>query len=189
MRDIPQSVIDALESGVFRPLFLVSIAFDTPLNFSSSYGSITVDGTEYFGAGNLGNITSAKENSQLEPNQLEITLAGISDTSLTAVGESNYLNRDVVVKVAFLDDSGQIIGGDAVFNYYIGKTDEVKYQYGKTSSITVIARDRLADWSRPRVERNMNADQQALYPGDKGFEFVGQIADKRIVWPTAEFFE
>jgi hypothetical protein len=35
----------------------------------------------------------------------------------------------------------------------------------------------------------MNADQQARYPGDKGFEFVGQIADKKIIWPNGEFFE
>lgn len=188
MRDIPQSIIDALESSIFRPLFLVDIDFDTPLRFSSSYSIVTVRGVEYFGGGNVGKITSAKENSDLEPNQIEITLAGISDAALTAIGGSNYMNRPVVIKVAMLDEVGQVINDDTM-NYFIGKTDEVKYNYGKNSSITVIARDRLADWSRPRVERNMNADQQARYPGDKGFEFVGQIADKKIIWPTGEFFE
>lgn len=188
MRDIPQSIIDALESRVFRPLFLVEIDFDTPLRFSSAYVNINVQGVDYFGGGNFGSITSAKENSDLEPNQVEITLAGISDASLAAVGSSNYINRDVRIKVAMLDEQGQVIN-DETMNYFIGKTDEVKYKYGKTSFITIIAIDRLADWSRPRVERNMNADQQARYPGDKGFEFVGQIADKKIIWPNGEFFE
>lgn len=188
MRDIPAEIITALESGNFRPLFMVEIEFDTPLYFSSAFGERTVASISYFGAGNLGNITSAKENSDLDPNQVEITLAGISDASLTAVGTSNYLNRDVRIKVAMLDDNGAVLG-NTTFNYFIGKTDEVKYNYGKNSSITITARDRLADWSRPRIERNMNADQQARYPGDKGFEFVGQVADKRIVWPSGEFFE
>jgi hypothetical protein len=188
MRDIPAGIVTALESSIFRPLFLVEIQFDTVLRFSSAYGAITVAGVEYLGAANLGNITSAKENSDLDPNELKITLAGISDASLSAVGSSNYLNRDIAVRVAMFDEDGGVID-DAVMNYFIGKTDDVKFNYGKQSSIVVTARDRLADWSRPRVERNMNSDQQATYPGDKGFEFVGQIADKKIIWPKGEFFE
>ena len=79
MRDIPAEIITALETGNFRPLFMVEIEFDTPLYFSSAFGERTVSGISYFGAGNLGNIKSAKENSDLDPNQIEITLAGISD--------------------------------------------------------------------------------------------------------------
>ena len=188
MRDIPAGIVAALESSIFRPLFLVEIQFDTVLRFSSAYGAITVAGVEYLGAANLGNITSAKENSDLDPNELKITLAGISDASLSAVGSSNYLNRDIAVRVAMFDEDGGVID-DAVMNYFIGKTDDVKFNYGKNSSIVVTARDRLADWARPKVERNINSDQQAAYPGDKGFEFVGQVTDKKIVWPKGEFFE
>ena len=188
MRYIPAGIVTALESSIFRPLFLVEIQFDAVLRFSSAYGAITVAGVEYIGAANLGNITSAKENSDLDPNELKITLAGISDASLSAVGNSNYLNRSVVIKVAMFDEDGGVID-DTAMNYFVGKTDDVKFNYGKQSSIVVTARDRLADWSRPRVERNMNSDQQAAYPGDKGFEFVGQIADKKIIWPKGEFFE
>ena len=188
MRDIPAGIVAALESSLFRPLFLVEINFDTVLRFSSAYGAITVAGVEYIGAANLGNITSAKENSDLDPNELKITLAGMSDASLSAVGSSNYLNRDIAVRVAMFDEDGGVID-DAVMNYFIGKTDDVKFNYGKNSSIVVTARDRLADWARPKVERNINSDQQAAYPGDKGFEFVGQVTDKKIVWPKGEFFE
>ena len=188
MRDIPAGIVTALESPIFKPLFLVEIEFDTVLRFSSAYGAITVAGVEYIGAANLGNITSAKENSDLDPNELKITLAGISDAALEAVGNSNYMNRAVAVRVAMFDDDGSIID-DAVMNYFIGKTDNVNFQYGKQSSIVVTARDRLADWARPKIERNMNSDQQADYPGDKGFEFVGQVADKKIIWPKGEFFE
>jgi hypothetical protein len=189
MRDIPQAIIDALDDGVFRPLYLVEIQFDTPLMFSSTYAEITVGGKTYFGGGNLGSVSSFRENSSLEPNQLEITLAGISDAALAAVGDSNYLNRDVVIRMAMLDENGQPLGDGATFNYFVGKTDEVRFSYGKASAITVIARDKLADWSRVKTEKNVNAYHQARYPGDKGFEFVAQVADKKIIWPSGEFFE
>lgn len=188
MRDIPAEIITALDSANFRPLFLVEILFDTPLHFSSAFGEITINSTTYFGAANLGSISSFKENSDLDPQQLEITLAGVSDASLSAIGTSNYLNRDVFVRVAMIAEDGSIIGSGAM-DYFIGKTDEVRFTYDKQGAITVVARDKLSDWSRPKVERNVNADHQARYPGDKGFEFVSQVADKDIVWPTGEFFE
>lgn len=188
MRNIPAEIITALEASVFRPLFLVEIQFDTVLRFSSSSGPVTVAGVEYIGAANLGSISSSKENSGLEPNQISIKLAGISDASLAAVGTSNYINRPVTVKVAMVDEDGGVIGNTAM-NYFIGKTDDVKFVYGQQSAIEITARDRLADWARPKVERNMNADQQAKYPGDRGFEFVGQVTDKKIIWPKGEYFE
>jgi len=188
MRDVPAGIIAKLESRIFKPLFLVEIMFDTALRFSSSHGAITVGGVEYFGGANLGKITSAKENSDLDPNEMKITLAGISDASLEAVGNSNYMNRPVAIRIAMFNDDGSVVD-NTYMNYFIGKTDDVKFNYGKQSSIVIAARDRLADWSRPRIERNMNADQQARYPGDKGFEFVGQIADKKIIWPKGEYFE
>ena len=188
MRNIPAEIITALDQGIFRPLFLVEIDFDEPLLFSSAYTEITIGGKTYFGGGNLGRVRSFKENTDLDPTQMEITLAGISDASLAAVGGSNYLNRDTYVRIAMLDDQGQPLGG-TTFNYFVGKTDEVKFAYGKTSAITVIARDKLADWARVKTEKNVNAYQQAQYPGDKGFEFVGQVADKKIIWPKGEFFE
>ena len=188
MRTIPQAIIDALDDGVFRPLFLVEIDFDDPLRFSSAYTEMTVEGVTYFGGGNLGYVKSFSENTDLEPKQMELGLAGISDASLSAVADSNYINRNVRIKVAMLDENGQPLG-DTAMAYFIGKTDEVKFTYGKRSEITVIARDRIADWSRPRIEKNVNAYHQAKYPGDKGFEFVNQVADKKIIWPAGEFFE
>lgn len=188
MRDIPTDLMNAFQSNTFRPIFLVKIMFDTVLRFSSADHDKVFKGETYLGAGNVGKITPFKENGSLEPSQMDISVAGISPSILQAIGNSNYLNRDVFIWVGSINDDGSIAGDDGMY-YFIGKTDEVRYEYGKYSAIKIIARSRLADWSRPRVERNMNADQQAKYPGDKGFEFVSQIQDKKIIWPRGEFFE
>lgn len=187
MRDIPSEVITALESGVFRMAFLVRLEFDTPIRFSSLYESRTFGDYTYTGGGNLGSISSFKENTDLEPNNYEVSLSGVNQATLSAVGGSDYLNRVAVCEVVMLDESGNSLGDP--MTYFVGFVDEVKFTYAKRASIKVTVRDRLADWNRVKIERNVNADQQARYTGDKGFEFVSQVADKKIIWPAQEFFE
>ncbi len=188
MRDIPNDIITAFESAQFTTLILVEIEFPTPIRFCSAYTAVTIDGTQYIGGGSLGSVSTIRENTDLDPQELDITLAGIEDATLNAVATSDYLNQDVTVKLAMLNDQGQVIGGQTML-YFFGKTDQVSFDFGSKSAITVAARNRLADWSRPRVERNLNSDQQAKYPGDKGFEFVAQVAEADIVWPAGEFFQ
>lgn len=188
MRDIPQSIIDALDNQTLRPVVFVEIMFNTPLRVSSLPDQYTLNGDVYTGRGNLGSISDSTENQDLDPQQIEIKLAGISDEALQLVDRTSYLNRDVTVRWGLLDDQGALLG-DTTFIRFIGKTDEAKYNIEESAFITIIARDRLADWSRPRIEKNTNAEQQARFPGDKGFEFAAQVADKKIIWPRGEYFE
>lgn len=186
MRNIHPDVIAALESRLFREVYFVEILFDDPLRFTSAYSSMLVGGVEYFGAGNLGSVSPIKETSELEPQQFEIQVAGVSESSLAAVVTERYLNRDATCLMALLDDQGQIIGDP--IHYFSGKTDEVTVNVGAVGSITITVRDDLADWARPRVERYTNADQMARYPGDKGLEYISQVADKEVVWPASSYF-
>lgn len=186
MRDIPQAVIDALESRNFKPIFFVEILFATPLRFTSFYASKTVGGVEYFGLGNLGAVSSVSEGTDLDPQQLSISIAGVSQTSLAGALTEPYINRDAKVMVGMLDDNDELLSDP--FNYFVGKVDEMKVHYGKQGKIEIIVRDRLADWARPRIERYTNAAQQARYPGDKGLEFVSQVAEKEIIWPASSYF-
>lgn len=186
MRDIPAAVISALESAVFRPVVFVEILFQTPLRFTSFYSSLVVGGETYVGLGNLGSIDGVSENTDLDPQQLSVSIAGVSQASLAGALTEPYINRDARVMIGLMDDQGELLSDP--FNYFVGKVDEMKVVHAKEGRITIILRDRLADWNRPRIERYTNAAQQALYPGDKGFEFVSQVADKEIIWPASSYF-
>ncbi|MGP4843304.1 hypothetical protein ACTXGQ_04160 [Marinobacter sp. 1Y8] len=186
MRDVHPDLIDAFQSRLFRPIYFVEILFDTPLRFTSAYASVTLGGVEYFGAGNLGSVGPVEEGTDLDPQEFKISVAGISHASLAAVVTERYLNRSARCLVGLLSDEGQMIGEP--LEYFSGLTDEIQVDFGKIGAISITVRDRLADWARPKVERYTNADQQARYPGDKGLEFVSQVADKDIVWPASSFF-
>lgn len=186
MRDIHPDVIAALDSHLFRPLYFVEIMFDDPLRFTSAYSSMTIDGKEYFGAGNLGSISPVSEGTDLDPQEYKITAAGVSDASLAALVPARYMNREVTSMTALVDDQGQIIGEPMLS--FLGNTDDVQAEIGDVGRVTVTVRDELADWARPKIERYTNADQQARYPGDKGLEYVSQVADKEIIWPASSYF-
>jgi hypothetical protein len=67
--------------------------------------------------------------------------------------------------------------------------DQPTCEHGKTGMIEVTVTDESADWTRVRSERYTDQDQQAVYPGDKGFEFVSSIASKEVIWPASTFFD
>jgi len=63
-----------------------------------------------------------------------------------------------------------------------GRMDTMNIALGKTATITLTAESRLIDWSRPRIRRYTNADQQERFSADKGFEFVSDTVEIEIVW-------
>lgn len=187
-RSIDAATIAALESAVVKWLILVKIEFDGgTIAFNSTLGDVNYNGTNYIGFGTLGSVSQLEEDGQLNPQKFNISLSGINPSVLAAVLTEDYLNRPAICHIAALDDNNAIIGTPII--YFDAKVDSVSASYGKTASISIIARDKLADWNRPKVERYTDQDQQARYPGDKGFEFITSIADKEIIWPAKAWFE
>ena len=43
------------------------------------------------------------------------------------------------------------------------------------------------DWQRPRAGRFNNEDQQSYWPGDRFFEYVPQMVEKQIIWPSKDW--
>ena len=187
-RSIDAATITALEQGVVRWLVLVKIEFDGgTIAFNSTLGDFDYDGQTYTGFGALGSVSRLEEGSELDPQSFTISLSGINPAVLSAVLNEDYLNRPAICHIAPLDDDNQIIGTPIL--YFDAKVDSVSASFGNTASISITARDKLADWNRPRIERYTDQDQQARYPGDKGFEFVTSIASKEIIWPARAWFE
>ena len=76
--------------------------------------------------------------------------------------------------------------GDRIL-FLEGSMDEIDLSYGRTSAATIKLKDRLADWDRAQSERWSHEEQQALYPGDRGFEDVASLENKTIIWPGVDW--
>jgi hypothetical protein len=189
MRVIHPDVITALEQPVIRVAFLCLIEFPAPnrLAFTSLLDDYEFNGETFVGLGNLGSISGLDEGSELNPAEYEVTLSGIADEILQAASSMAYLNHPATVWMMLLDENHQTIGEPMIWSK--GLTDGAQISYGKSSVVSIQVRNRLVDWQRPRVERYTDGDQQAMHAGDKGLEFVADIASKEVEWPAGSWFQ
>lgn len=188
MRNIDPVTLEAMRQRVVRFMVLVKIDFPgATLAFNSGLDTVQLNGDTYTGFGNLGSVSGLDESGDISPNQYAIKVSGVSDEVLAAATDSQYLNNPAIVYLATLDADYQITGDP--FIWFRGLTDSVDIAYGQESSVTINVRDRLTDWQRPKIERYTDADQQRMHPGDKGFEFVTEIASKDVNWPAESWFK
>ena len=157
------------------------------LDFSSGFVRLNSAGTDlawnsytWLGIGRLGSVEAIQEGDDLEARGVALTLSGIPSALLTPALTENYQGRSAKLWLAPLD-SGHAVLADPVL-VFSGRMDNMIVSLGETGTITLNCESRLADWSRPRVRRYNDADQQAEYAGDKGFAFVEQMVDRQIVW-------
>lgn len=186
MRNIHPDVQALLDQKNVRFIFLVDIQLDIgSLAFNTSLASYNFNSKTYLGASTLGEISPIQEGSSLDPSTCTITMNALNSALLSTFLSEEYVNRDVIIHVAFLDDSNQIVGDP--FIYFWGQISSLTVNYGKRASINIDLKDKLALWDRHKIKRLTHQEQQSIFAGDLGFEYAAQIADKEIIWPAAEY--
>lgn len=174
----------AAAASVVRPIMLVRLDFaNQPVLAHTSLGDLAAMGETYKGVGNLGGLSALKEGTQARSYGAQLTLSGLDPALVATVQVEHYRGRDERIYIGLLNENHQLIGTPS--QEWRGRMDYCDISLGETASITLNAESRLADCDRPRVRRYTHEDQQDLYPGDMGFEFVAAMVNKDIVWGRA----
>ena len=163
MKSCGASTLAALASGHVALVQLVLFAFpsgDVALN--NSTWDLTYGGKTYRGAYGLGSIGTIKD-APGEIQGLRLEMDGGSSASVA-------LALDAPVEWAGTLDTMSLS------------------EDGQTAVISVTAESKAVDLLRGNPSTYTDADQQALYPGDRAFEYVVAQADKPVVWPAREYF-
>lgn len=180
-RDLSTDVTNAVTSDLVRLCRLFYADFESgPIYLHDGQGTLTWDGNDYRGVGNYGGISQVEEDSEQSASQVSFYLSGIDPTMISIALGEHYQGREVISYIAFLNADAQIIL-DPVIEFR-GRMDNMDITLGRMATIELRAVDERADWDRPRIGRWNNADQQARYPGDKGFEFAEETNNKEIQW-------
>ena len=82
--------------------------------------------------------------------------------------------------LALLAEDGALIG-DPV-QILSGRMDTLSWSEGETAAVSMTVENQLVDLDRARVRRYTDADQQAEYAGDLGFQYVASLVEKEITW-------
>ena len=185
-RDLTPSVIAESLSEAPRPFILVKLEFDIGtirLNSTDRDLTVDVDGDgdqTYQGVGNLGQISTMEETSELRPTGIVLTLSGIQPSYISIALGAQYQGRSVKIWEAFFDSSYAVVA-DPILQWS-GLIDTMDISMGETAAIRLTAEHKLIRWEEPKLRRYTNEDQQEQFTGDKGLEFVNQTTEKEIIW-------
>tara|TARA_B110000908_G_scaffold141029_1_gene168474 strand:+ start:423 stop:1064 length:642 start_codon:yes stop_codon:yes gene_type:complete len=205
-RDLIPDTIQSISQDVVRPFFAVELKFDgeNTLRMWTGQGTlILADGTEWVGAGDLLNISTIEETSEMAVKGATVTLNGIPSNVISlalgqpyqgrvcniyfgafTVSDGSLLQEDS--SYILLEDGSKIIlqGSSNQFNeIFSGYMDQMNIQEeSETSSVELTVENKLVDLERARVARFTSGYQKSLYENDHGFDFVESMQDKQVSW-------
>ena len=201
-RDISDAILGAIEDSVVYPFFAVQFDFDSqPIRVWTGTGTLVYEGLSYTGTGNLLNVSSIEETSEMAVRGATLTMTGIPSELLSLALQEPYQGRACNIyfgmfrKGALLTESSVYLlkeDGGKIFletqetgltQLFTGYMDEMNIEEGADfATIEMRVENKLIDLERARVRRFTSAYQKSKYPGDKGLDFVEDLQDKEIVW-------
>ena len=201
-RDLSSSVLGLIEDDVVYPFFAVELLFDTDaLYLWTGLGDLVYNGQTYTGTGTLLNISDVEETVEIAARGATLTLSGIPSEVLALALTEPYQGRQC--KIYFgLFAKGKLLKEDGAFilledgsrivlelqelgltEIFAGYMDQMNInEQADTCDVELKVENKLVDLERARVRRYSSGYQKAVYPNDKGFDFVEDLQDKEIVW-------
>lgn len=180
MRSVGAANQSAIEGRHIEPVILVKVEADEPAYVHSGVGVITYNGDEYIGVGQLGQVTSPKEDELVNPLSITLTLNGINPVfvaySLTATGYGDA----VTIYEGYRQDDGTLVADPYVV--YSGWVDQVAVEAGPECKVSLTLQHDIAMLDEIRGDRCTDEDQQAKYPGDTFFSKIADIPTLRLLW-------
>jgi len=175
----------ALANGDVRPLLLFEGVFaDGTLRLTTTGQDITWDGRTFVGNGLFTGFSPPSEGNNAEAAGWTLGLTGIPSALVsTALGQARR-GKTGKVWMGFFDGAGSLIASP--FLIAEGRLDVPSISDdGETSAISIAYEGHLRDITASHEIRYTHEEQQRIFPGDLGFEFVTSIVDRQVTWGLA----
>lgn len=163
---------------LYRGEFLDGTVYLTDLPYDTTFG-----GNTYVGVGSALGYDAIEEVSGLQANGIKIYFNASSAEILSLLLDQNLIDRPVYVYRGLLDASNQpVIDPIVIFE---GRSDSMQLKEDPskgTLQLFLECFDENVDFERVNGRRTNDEEQQILFPGDKGFEFIADGMDKVTIW-------
>lgn len=181
-RSMTGAVVAELDAASVRPIILADADFVSGhLRLWSGIGPLSWNTFTWTGAGDMLQMSEAKESAGLLANGITLSLSGIPGANLAIALTEDYQGRPLVVYFGFLNSSGAVIVDP--FILWSGRMDIMVIEEGAdTATIGVTGESRAISMRRSMERRLTHEDQQLDYPGDLGFEFVEGLQNAEQLW-------
>ena len=181
-RDITAAFAAALADQHLRPVIFFEGQFATGwVRIWSGLGEISWNGDTWSGAGSLLGLGSIDESGEVVAGGTSVSLSGIPLDLVQLAIEEARQGLPGRVWLGLLTEEGQIIADPVLA--FAGRLDVPEItDDAESCRITISYESRLIDLNTARSWRYTHESQQALHPGDRGFEYVTAIQDREITW-------
>jgi len=178
-RDLTTVVLNALDDQTVYPFFAVDLMFDggNTLYLWTGNGEQVIGGKTYIGTGNLLNISTVEETSEIAVKGAVLTLSGVPSEVLSLALSEPYQGRRCNLYFGVMGDTTSYV------ELFSGYMDQMNIEEtAETSTIQLSVENKLVDLERPRVARYTSAYQKSVYPSDRGLDFVESLQTKELTW-------
>ena len=194
-RDLSNDTIVSINENVVYPFFATELRFDGDniLRMWTGQGTLVLaDGTQWVGLGQMLNISTIEETSELAVKGATLTLSGVPSEVLSLALSEPYQGRvcniyfGTFIQGSILQESASYIllqdGSRINLENQSTNFSELFSGYRDTSTIELLVENKLVDLERARVARFTSGYQKSIYAGDLGLDFVEDLQDKQIPW-------
>lgn len=174
------SIISELEKDTPRLLLAVEILYSSaPVRAHTGVGTYVIDGHDYLGVGQLGEISAIPQTSKTSPSNVDLSMSGLDPNLITQTLNERTQGRKAKIMLCSIGEDETITSASIVFS---GRVSSQTYRYGKTAAVTVELVDRFADWERAGTKRFDYENHLSRHPLDHIFKFLAQMASLPIYW-------
>ena len=180
-RDITPELDAALDQASIALLVLVEFIFDDEtIRLWNGVGDLSWNNATWDGAGSLLSISAIKETTEIRADGARFVLSGIPTSIVNLALQKQVLGRKCGCWFGVVEDREIVTDPYKIFS---GRMDSMPVEEnGQSSSVTVIAENRMVDLERARERRYTDEDQRIDYPDDRGLEYVGQLQEIEVTW-------
>jgi len=212
VRDLTTNMAAEIEANNLMPVLLAEFEFDSAtLYMWSGTGTLTWDGNDYLGGGNLVSISTMEETQELQAKGIVCTLSGIPSTLIAAALLERTRGRPMRLWLGCIDPSSDDVrlledGGyrlledgsyrlleeghvppntlvEDPYRVFTGLMDVIEgSDNGEAALLRLSVESALIIGRRSKVARYTSEEQRKRYPTDRGLEFINQLQDKEVVW-------
>lgn len=180
-REIHSATAAAALGDVVRPFLTIELDYpDGMVRASTLQETVVIGGQTYYGMGVVGNLSPIQEGAESRSYGVTASLTGVPGNFAAYLQSQDVQGRTAIIRVGLMNHAYEIVG--EMVTIFVGRMDTQDISAGKNTSVDVAIESLLIDWERARVRRYTDVDQQAVYPGDRGFEYQAALQNMSLIW-------
>ena len=181
-----QSALASLDAEIVRPILLVELNFRTQaLRLTSGPTDVSWNGHAFIANGWVLPVDNIQESTDIGKYDFDLTLSGVSLALLSLILSNDQRDGIGVVWLGLMTENGSLVASPITL--FRGNIDSSQIDDKiENPTVTISLTNELSRLDTSQNFRFTNESQIALYPGDKGFEYVTKLESWSGFWGKSE---